>query len=470
MKKIITLICIFISTFSFSQEINLVEVASGFSSPVDIANAGDERLFVVERRGRIKVINADGTVRDELFLNIDDIVRNVSGQGEQGLLGLAFHPNYTENGFFFVNYTGNDGNTIVERYSVTDDENIADPTTGKMIIQVYQPAANHNGGCIQFGPDGYLYIGMGDGGSADDPWNNSQNRQELLGKMLRIDIDTDEPYLIPEDNPFASDDFTLDEIWAIGLRNPWRFSFDSETGDLWIADVGQNQIEEIDFQSANSDGGENYGWRCYEGNRFTNNDAQNECPTDTVPPVFEVEQNFPNGPCSVTGGYVYRGTQSLDLVGKYIFADYCNGEFFSVEPNGTGGWNGNSILDSEHNISTFGLGSDGELYIASFFEGSILRVESTLVNTNEIATEISDVSISPNPMSSTFNLSFATTTRTNLMIEILSLEGKTVYSNAAEVNGEYSQSIELGNEPIGTYLLRIRTSTGVVTRRILKSN
>ena len=241
MKQFTIILLILQCFLGFGQNtIDLQLLGSGFFGPTDISNAGDERLFIVERSGRIRILNQDGSVNDDPFLDIRNQVWD--NQGEQGLLGVVFHPQYEENGYFFVNYTfGNDGTTRISRFTRNiDNANMADPESEKVILEVPQPYSNHNAGDLSFGPDGFLYIGLGDGGSGNDPENRSQNPQTLLGKLLRIDIDTEEPYQIPEDNPFAQEDFTLDEIWAIGLRNPWRFSFDSGTGDLYIADVGQD--------------------------------------------------------------------------------------------------------------------------------------------------------------------------------------------------------------------------------------
>lgn len=382
MKKIFTLflLCFFYISI-FAQTIELEQYATGFLSPVDITHAGDDRLFVVERSGRIKIIDETGTVVSTPFLDIDNLVANTSGQSERGLLGLAFHPDYLTNGYFFVNYIDNSGDTQIARYSRDNSNiNIADPNSETIILSIDQPdnTTNHNGGCIKFGPDGYLYIGMGDGGSGNDPWNNSQNTETLLGKMLRIDIDNGSPYSIPTDNPFVNDANVLDEIWAIGVRNPWRFSFDRETGDLWIADVGQNAWEEIDFQLANSPGGENYGWRCYEGNHLNGSVNTTNCgsASDYVAPIYEVQHQGFSGPCSVTGGYVYRGEDYPDLVGIYIFADYCSGEFFTVAPDGSGGWVGQEVADFNYDISTFGEDVDGELYCARMGQGRIYKVVS----------------------------------------------------------------------------------------------
>lgn len=380
MKKINTLFLLcFLSICLTAQTIELEQYATGFLSPVDITHAGDERLFVVERSGRIKIIDENGAVVFTPFLDIDNLVANTGGQSERGLLGLAFHPDYMNNGYFFVNYTDNSGETIIARYSVdSSDPNLADPNSAEIIMTIDQPYSNHNGGGIKFGPDGYLYIGMGDGGSGNDPQNYSQNTQSLLGKMLRIDIDNGLPYTIPADNPFINDANVLDEIWAIGVRNPWRFSFDRETGDLWIADVGQNAWEEIDFQPAGSPGGENYGWRCYEGNHLNGSVNTSNCgsSSDYVAPVYEIQHQGFSGPCSITGGFVYRGEDYPDLEGIYICADYCSGEFFTVAPDGSGGWVGQEVADFNYDISAFGEDVDGELYAARMGQGRIYKVVS----------------------------------------------------------------------------------------------
>ena len=258
---------------------------------------------MVEQAGIIKILNPDATVNPTPFLNITSLI---SSGGERGLLGLAFHPDYVNNGYFFVYYTNTTGDTQVARYTVDAiDSNLADPTTAVLIIDVDQPYSNHNGGCIQFGVDGFLYIGLGDGGSGGDPQNRSQNLETLLGKILRIDIDTTDGsnnYSIPSDNPFVDDTNALDEIWAYGVRNPWRFSFDSESDELWIADVGQGAIEEIN-RAALDAAGLNYGWRCYEGSQTYNTSGCPD-PSELTFPVAEYSHAIGY---SITGGYVYHG-------------------------------------------------------------------------------------------------------------------------------------------------------------------
>ncbi len=358
-------------------EIELEEVASGFDDPVDITNAGadDDRLFVVEQDGRIKIVNP-GTSSHATFMDIDD---RVTSGGESGLLGLAFHPDYANNGFFFVNYTRNGGDTRISRFSVMpNNPDQGDPDSEVVLMTIEQPYWNHNGGGIKFGADGYLYIGMGDGGSGGDPQNFSQNRQSLLGKMLRIDINTT-TYGVPLDNPFVNDPNTLNEIWAIGVRNPWRFSFDRETGDMWMGDVGQSAREEVNFQAANSTGGENYGWRCYEGENSYNTGGCGSS-SDYEFPVFTYNNTGSVG-CSITGGFIYRGAQYPDIYGVYFVGDYCSGRIWALENNGDGTWNDSQVLDIESNqLSTFGEDSDGELYLAKHGQGRIFKITTPLCN------------------------------------------------------------------------------------------
>jgi len=368
---------LFVFQLTAQLDIEVVEFASGLSGPVDIQNAGDTRLFIVEQPGRIQILDDAGTVLSDPFLNITDRVND--NANERGLLGLAFHPNYTNNGFFYVNYTGNGGTTFISRFSVTMDMNIADPDSELILMEIDQPFTNHNGGGIQFGPDGFLYIGMGDGGSGGDPLNLSQNTNSLLGKMLRIDVDNGDPYAIPADNPFINNPDVLDEIWSIGLRNPWRFSFDSETGDLWIGDVGQNDFEEIDFEPAGV-GGLNYGWRCYEGfATFNTNGCQ---PANTfTDPVWDYPTTNSVGK-SVTGGYVYRGSTYPAMQGFYLYGDFVSGRIWSLI-NDNGVWNNTELLNwTDNNLSAFGEDMNGELYLAALGQGRIYRIQASCAGFN----------------------------------------------------------------------------------------
>lgn len=354
--------------------INLVQFSTGFTSPVDMAHCGDSRLFVVQKAGRIIIVDSTGTRRTTPFLNITSLVSQTGN--ERGLLGLAFHPNYKQNGYFYVNYTrSSDGATRVSRFSVNpNDSNLALANSEVNLLTITQPFSNHNGGNLEFGQDGYLYIGMGDGGSANDPQNNSQNNSSLLGKMLRIDVNSGSPYGIPADNPNANSTTLPKEIWSKGLRNPWRFSFDKHTGDLWIADVGQNAWEEIDFEAADAQGGRDYGWRCFEGNVTTPGISQAGCPSfaSTTAPVYVMDHN--QGNCSVTGGYVYRGAQMNNTFGYYLCTDYCSGRFWWIKKNGNTFNNGlvNTFLTNQY----VALGEDmyGELYVVGNANGIIYRI------------------------------------------------------------------------------------------------
>ena len=349
-------------------------VASGLSSPVFITfPPGDtERIFIVQQGGRVRIVK-NGSLLPGNFLNLQG---RVSCCGERGLLGLAFHPDYDSNGFFYVNYTDSSGNTVIARFQVTANPDSANFSSRQILLTVTQPYSNHNGGWIGFGPsDGYLYIALGDGGSGGDPQNRAQNPLTLLGKMLRIDIDTSQGYKIPPSNPFADSTGTLKEIWALGLRNPWRNSFDRLTGDLYIADVGQGAWEEVDFQPFSSTGGENYGWRLKEGDHCFNPPDSCDTLTGLTDPIYEYPHT--DG-CSITGGYLYRGCAIPDLQGTYFFGDYCNGRVWSFRYNG--------IDTSEFqertselgvgffNISSFGEDALGELYIVGHNNGIIYKI------------------------------------------------------------------------------------------------
>ncbi len=369
---VLTLFCLLIFMQLSAQEITLELFSDGFNQPVDIVHAGDDRLFIVEKSGYIKIAESDGTVLDEVFLDIDAKVN--SGAGERGLLGLAFDPNYTSNGRFFVHYSNSAGNTTISRFLVSSNPNVADADSEQIILTIAQPYNNHNGGDLDFGPDGYLYIGMGDGGAAGDPQNYSQNKQSLLGKMLRLDVSGD-TYSIPSDNPFIDDEETLDEIWSIGLRNPWRFSFDQLTGEMYMADVGQNKWEEISVEPPNQ-GGNNYGWRCYEG--FETFNVAN-CPDESTftPPAFVYLNNEFEDGCSITGGYVYRANEIEYLVGKYIYADFCSGRIWTLHRDDCNSWRNRLVYQgSPQDYSTFGESLSGDIYIASISSGKIEKVVS----------------------------------------------------------------------------------------------
>ncbi|MEZ5013684.1 MAG: PQQ-dependent sugar dehydrogenase [Chitinophagales bacterium] len=351
--------------------LQLETYATGLSNPVAIENAGDGRLFIVERLGYIRIVNPGGVLAPGYFLDIHNQIE--SGYQEQGLLGLAFHPDYTSNGYFYVYYTDESGNTVISRFSVSvDDPDVADPGSELVIYTASQPFVNHNGGCIHFGPDNYLYFGLGDGGSAGDPGNRAQNPLNKLGKMHRIDVDGGTPYAIPADNPFATAIDTLNEIWAIGYRNPWRWSFDALTHNMWVADVGQNLHEEIDVEDAGS-GGHNYGWRCYEGLSEFNTALCGDA-ADYVFPIFDYPHNFTTGGFSITGGYVYRGTEFPGMYGYYLCADYVSGNWWWVNADGPLPYDHERVDDVQTDISSFGVDSAGEMYCANLANGSIYHI------------------------------------------------------------------------------------------------
>ncbi len=351
--------------FEAATGLRLERVVQGLDNPVHLtAPASDPRLFVVEQPGRIRIVK-NGQLLPTPFLDITD---RVGFGGERGLLSLAFHPGYASNGRFFVNYTDRRGNTHVERYSVSRDPDRADPASAKLILAVDQPYANHNGGHILFGPDGMLYIGMGDGGSARDPQRNGQNRGALLGKLLRIDVDHGDRYSIPADNPFVHLAGARPEIWAWGLRNPWRMCFDRVTGTLVIADVGQDRWEEIDVAPAGR-GGLNYGWNIMEGTHCLNDPPCDR--RDLTLPVFEYGHD--QG-CSITGGLVYRGRRLPALAGWYIFSDYCKGWIRAIHVV-DGAVRERREWPALHagDVTSFGEDANGELYVMNQ-EGRLLRL------------------------------------------------------------------------------------------------
>jgi glucose/arabinose dehydrogenase len=358
-----------IPAMATAQSIALSPVLTGLARPLGITHAGDGsgRLFIVLQGGKILVHDAGGTSE---FLDISSLVLCC---GEQGLLGVAFHPNYASNGFFYVNYVNPANQTVIARYSVSANPDVANPNSGVPLLTVDHPYGNHKGGQIKFGPDGYLYIAIGDGGSAGDPENRAQNLGLLLGKLLRIDVDHGTPYAIPADNPFLTTPGAKPEIWAFGLRNPWRFSFDRQTGDLLIADVGQGAREEVNFQPAGASGGTNYGWRRMEGTLCYN--PASGCNDGTLTlPVLEYDHSLG---CSITGGYRYRGIQYPQFAGTYIYGDYCSGRIWGTTTlSGPGPWPNTLLLDTALNISTFGEDEAGELYVAHVNDtaGAIYRI------------------------------------------------------------------------------------------------
>ena len=357
-----------VTTPSGAVQVKLDRIVSGLSNPVYVTHAGDGsgRLFVVEQAGIIRIIQK-GALLSTPFLDIRD---RVESGGEKGLLSVAFHNNYESNRRFFVDYTTRRGGqlkTFIAEYKVSaTDPNVADPTSERVLLEIDQPFSNHNGGLVKFGPDGMLYIGMGDGGAGGDPLGHGQNLNTLLGALLRIDVDGGSPYAIPSDNPFVGEAGARGEIWAYGLRNPWRFSFDRCKGRLFLADVGQNSWEEVDLIEK----GGNYGWNIMEGAHCFK--PPTGCNTTGLKlPIAEYAN--PALGCSIIGGYVYRGKQHAELMGRYFFGDFCSGRLWSLTEATSGGWAMTELLQTGLSISSFGEDEEGEVYIVDYY-GSIYRL------------------------------------------------------------------------------------------------
>lgn len=449
--KNFTLLMLLVSGLCVSQTIGIQSFATGFSNALAIENAGDSRLFVVQQGasstpGRIRIVNSDGTVNPTDFLSLSNAI--ISAGGERGLLGLAFHPDYAENGYFYVNYTrASDGATVIARYTVSSDPNIADASSGTVLLTVAQSFSNHNGGSLRFGPDGYLYIGMGDGGSGNDPQNAAQNINSNLGKMLRIDVDGGSPYVNPSDNPYVGVAGN-DEIFATGLRNPWKFSFDRQTGDLWIADVGQNAVEEVNKVIGNGGPGLNYGWRCYEGNTSTGLGA---C-TLPGPYTFPVATYSHSLGCSITGGFVYRGTTYPNFVGKYFFTDYCSDFIGTID-------SANNVVYSpgmpgSNNFRSFGEDVNGELYITN---GSVVfRVIDTSLSTADY--NQNKVLLSPNPANGTFYVSM-NAENYPAQVSLFDISGKLISDRTIDSS---EAALSTANLSSGMYVVRIRDNSGAV--------
>ncbi|WP_418123225.1 PQQ-dependent sugar dehydrogenase [Chryseobacterium sp. PTM-20240506] len=441
MKILLFVIGIFSSLFLNSQTINLVEFATGLTSPVEITNANDSRLFVAQQNGIIKIIQPSGTINTTNFLNISS---KVLYGGERGLLGLAFHPQYATNGYFFVYYNNaTNGNITVARYTVSStDPNVADASSEKIILNIPKPFDNHNGGSIHFAPDGKLWVVTGDGGSGGDPNNNAQNKNSLLGKMLRLDINSTNAYNIPPDNPFIGID-GADEIWAYGLRNAWKFSFDLTTGNAMIADVGQGQIEEIN-KNPITQAGINYGWRCYEGNTAYNTGGCAAASTMTFPVAI---YDHSGGKCSITGGYVYRGTLYPALQGKYFFADYCSNQIGMLSSDNSITW---TTSYSGNGFSTFGQDNQNGLYVAGVNSGKIYKITSGTLSTQE-NNNLAKIRVYPNPASK--KVFIDSIKEQKLSVEIINSEGRLM--NQLKIGND--NSIDISGLSPGVYYINLKS-------------
>lgn len=466
MKKYVLLIGLIWSVNSVAQKIELELFATGVSNVLNIQHAGDSRLFALNRDGFIQIINENGDLNDRPFLDINGRVSD-SG-GERGLLGLAFHPNYASNGYFYVNYINNNGETIISRFSRSSDIQLADPSSELILMTISQPASNHNGGELVFDSNGFLLIALGDGGDPGDGANNAQNLNTLLGKLLRIDVDNPENgrnYGIPSTNPYVDNMNAQSEIWASGLRNPWKFSIDKTTNDLWIADVGEQFYEEINKVSA-SDAGVNYGWRCYEGNNEFNSTNCPDANTLTFPIAEYSHSNSGVSKCSITGGYVYRGTSQSSLTGIYFFADFCSGEIGMLKKDG-GNWTMTfSEAFSGQRWTTFGEDVNGELYIGAMSSGSIYKIKDATLGTD--LPDLSHITLFPNPVKDELIIDFGTSSNRISQVSIYNIQGQQIKTSVSLDNN--SSKISTKNMEKGMYIMEIQNTDGQkITRKFVKN-
>jgi len=445
---------------------------SAFTRPVYLTHANDnsERVFVVEQAGRIWSFQSSDTVRTKkLFLDIRSRVDD-SGN-EMGLLSVAFHPNVSQNKFFFVNYTaGNPMRTVISRFTISaNDSTVADTASEYKILEINQPYSNHNGGQNLFGPDGYLYIGMGDGGSGGDPQNNAQNLQSLLGKMLRINIDSASAplhYSIPSDNPFVDSANARKEIWTLGMRNPWRFCFDHVTNFWYCADVGQNAWEEIDILQK----GKNYGWRCYEGNHTYNT---TNCGNSSLYTMPIKEYPHADGQ-SITGGFVYRGTSVTELIGAYIYADYVNGKIWFLRYNGSVITEEGLLLDSPYNISSFGEDENRELYLCAF-NGRIYKFQSPTNIRDEGANVFLNNAFSlsqnyPNPFNPRTVIRYSLFVKSVVTLKIYNILGQevaTLIHSRIMDEGEHEIELDATTLTSGIYFYQLTVGTNSTSKKFV---
>lgn len=451
MKKLLLVLSLAFASEVYSQQISLEEFATA-SNPVEMiaSPTNDNRLFVVQQSGTIRILNANGTFEASNFLNITD---RVNFSGEMGLLGLAFHPDFATNRYFYVYYNRAGRTITISRFTANSaNPNTADAATEKVMLSIQKNNTNHNGGSIHFGADGYLYISTGDGGGAGDTDNNAQNKNSLLGKLLRIDVNSTAAYAIPPTNPFVGVD-GADEIWSYGLRNGWKYSFDRTTNNIWIADVGQNLIEEINRVPATTPA-VNYGWRCYEGNNAYNTAGCANASTMTFPTV---QYDHSGGKCSITGGYVYRGSMYPDLAGKYLFGDFCSAQI-GILDNTTITW---TSAFTGNSFTTFGEDNSKQLYVAAS-NGKIFKIKTGFLAVSDI--DKSNIQITPIPAKDFIYIK--NINDKNLTVEILDLVGRSVLNTKVAEN---DKSIDVTTLKSGDYILVLKKDDiKIMSQKIIK--
>ena len=453
--------------YAQSGSVNLVLFSGGYTAPLGLENCGDSRLFIVQKTGQVMWSDSNGTRQTTPFLDISSRVN--SADDETGLLGLAFSPKYARNGLFYVNYINKTGNTNISQFKVSANKNVADTNSEKVVLQIPQFHDAHVGGCIKFGPDGDLYIGMGDGDSSTigDPLNYAQNKGLLQGKMLRIKVNNNGTYTIPPTNPFVDSANYRKEIWAVGLRNPWRFSFDALNGNMWIGDVGEASWEEVDAQPAKSKGGENYGWRCYEGDYIYNDSGCNAASYYTFPQYEYTHTGSPVADCAIMGGYVYRGKLYSDLYGKYFFTDFCSGNIRTLTVKGNT-FTENEALNSDiyYGLTSFGEDRNNELYAVNQAGGQIFHIVSAAKLTTGKDNSIASLTVYPNPAHQSFSIRYTTGRAEECLLAVYGMDGRQIYSaKKTSVSVDNDWKIMLPSTEKGNCYVLITSMSGSIIRR-----
>ncbi len=453
----------------FAQvKVQLERVGQVSEIPTDIANSGDERLFILRKDGVIEILDQEGRILPEPFLDISQQVKEEGS--EQGLLGMVFHPDFETNGYFYLNYINVNGDTHLSRFEVDAmNPDKADPDSEFLVIKLEQTGEAHNGGDLNFGPDGMLYASFGDG-SAPDFENNAQNPALLLGKIIRIDVDNEQPYKVPEDNPFVDNNEVRSEIWSMGWRNPWRFSFDRETGDMWISDVGQDSIEEINLEIQGHQGGLNYGWRCYEGPAGYRSWLCNDPDALTFPAFAYLHDRTVNGCAgSVTGGYVYRGQEYEVLKGKYFYADWCQKRIWMLESLPNDGWASTLVYEGPlKGITTFGENDKGELFVADY-DGTIFKITTDQTSSIDQIPVVEQLKIISNPVKDKLMLRITSNKMLNADLYLFDTHGKIHrHQNIKVYQSANDYSIDIANLPASSYFLLLQAANVRIVKKMVK--